>query len=90
MVCFFCFISTGQLRISRRMGTRLDPHGIEPGQRPHPPGRGRLQGGEHGSGHAGAASHVDSTLYNDLSSAGIFDMVSKTMAPQSTPVAESA
>jgi TolB protein len=27
----------------------------------------------------------DSTLYNDLSAAGIFDMVSKTMAPQSTP-----
>ncbi len=27
----------------------------------------------------------DSTLYNDLSTAGIFDMVSKTMAPQSTP-----
>ena len=27
----------------------------------------------------------DSTLYNDLASAGIFDMVSKAMAPQSTP-----
>ena len=27
----------------------------------------------------------DATLYSDLSSAGIFDMVSKTMAPQSTP-----
>src|ERR1700691_1976026 len=27
----------------------------------------------------------DSTLYNDLSNAGIFDMVSKSLAPQSTP-----
>jgi TolB protein len=27
----------------------------------------------------------DSTLFNDLSNAGIFDMVSKSMAPQSTP-----
>jgi TolB protein len=27
----------------------------------------------------------DSTLYSDLANAGIFDMVSKTMAPQSTP-----
>ena len=27
----------------------------------------------------------DSTLYNDLSNAGIFDMVSKSMAPQATP-----
>jgi TolB protein len=27
----------------------------------------------------------DSTLYNDLSSAGIFDMVSKSLAPQATP-----
>src|SRR3984957_11754984 len=27
----------------------------------------------------------DSTLYNDLSTAGIFDMVSKSLAPQSTP-----
>jgi TolB protein len=27
----------------------------------------------------------DSTLYNDLTNAGIFDMVSKSLAPQSTP-----
>ncbi len=27
----------------------------------------------------------DSTLYNDLSNAGIFDMVSKSLAPQATP-----
>lgn len=27
----------------------------------------------------------DSTLYNDLANAGIFDMVSKSMAPQATP-----
>ena len=27
----------------------------------------------------------DATLYNDLAGAGIFDMVSKTMAPQATP-----
>jgi TolB protein len=30
----------------------------------------------------------DSTLYNDLSNAGIFDMVSKSLAPQSTPGGE--
>jgi len=27
----------------------------------------------------------DSTLYNDLQNAGIFDMVSKSLAPQATP-----
>jgi len=27
----------------------------------------------------------DATLYNDLANAGIFDMVSKSMAPQATP-----
>ncbi len=27
----------------------------------------------------------DSTLYNDLSSAGVFDLVSKSLAPQATP-----
>src|SRR6266851_3051259 len=27
----------------------------------------------------------DSTLYNDLANAGIFEMVSKSMAPQATP-----
>ncbi len=31
----------------------------------------------------------DQTLYNDLSNAGIFDLVSKTMAPQSTPGGQS-
>ncbi len=30
-------------------------------------------------------SLFDTTLYNDLSNAGIFDLVSKSMAPQSTP-----
>ncbi len=30
-------------------------------------------------------STFDTTFYNDLSSAGIFDMVSKSMAPQATP-----
>lgn len=31
----------------------------------------------------------DQTLYNDLSNAGIFDLVSKTMAPQATPGGQS-
>src|SRR5215472_19218916 len=36
-----------------------------------------------------AKAAFDQTLYNDLSNAGIFDLVSKDMTPQSTPGGQS-